>query len=43
MDEDREEKEAPKDTMMIDSTLEENIPEDHGEIAEKYIMVDPTK
>jgi hypothetical protein len=28
MDEDREEQEAPKDAVMIDSTLEEHIPKD---------------
>ena len=43
MDEDREEKEAPKDVEMIDSILEEHIPEDQNETVEPEISVDPPK
>jgi hypothetical protein len=34
MDEDKEEQEAPRDAIMIDSTLEEHIPEDQNETVE---------
>jgi hypothetical protein len=43
MDEDREEQKAPKDAVMIDSTLEEHIPEDQNETVEPEIHVDPPK
>jgi hypothetical protein len=43
MDEDREEQEAPKDAMMIDSTREEHIPKDQNETVEPEILVDPPK
>jgi hypothetical protein len=41
MDEDRDEKETPKDALMIDSTVEEHIPKDHNEIVEPKIPIDP--
>ena len=34
MDENKEEQEAPKDAVMIDSTPKEHIPEDQNEIVE---------
>jgi hypothetical protein len=40
MDEDREEQEAPRDAVMIDSTPEEHIPEDQNETK---ILIDPPK
>jgi hypothetical protein len=43
MGEDREEQEAPKDAVMIDSTPEEHIPEDQNERVEPEIPVDPPK
>jgi hypothetical protein len=43
MDEDREEQEAPKDAVMIDSTPEEHIPEEKNETVEPEILVDPPK
>jgi hypothetical protein len=43
MDEDREEKEAPKDVEMIDSIPKEHIPEDQNETVEPEISVDPPK
>jgi hypothetical protein len=43
MDEDREEQEAPRDAVMIDSTLEEHIPEDQNETVEPKVLVDPPK
>ena len=41
MDGDIEEKEAPKDVVMIDSTPEEHIPEEKNETVEPEIPVDP--
>jgi hypothetical protein len=43
MDEDREEQEAPKDAVIIDSTLEEHILDDQNETVEPKIPVDPPK
>jgi hypothetical protein len=43
MDEDREEQEAPKDAVMIDSTPEEHIPEEKNETIEPEIPIDPPK
>jgi hypothetical protein len=43
MDEDREEQEDPKATMMIESTPEEHILEYHNEIVEPEISLDPPK
>lgn len=43
MDKDREEQEAPQDTMTIDSTPEEHIPQDQDETVEPEIPVDPPK
>jgi hypothetical protein len=43
IDEDREEKEAPKDAMMIESTPKEHIPGDHNEIVDPELPVDPPK
>jgi hypothetical protein len=41
MDEDKEEKEAPRNAMMFDSTLKEHIPKGHIEIVESKILVVP--
>jgi hypothetical protein len=43
MDEDREEQEAPKDAVMIDSTPKEHILEDQNETIEPDISIDPPK
>jgi hypothetical protein len=43
MDEDREEQEAPRDTVMVDSTPKELIPESQNETIEPKIPVDPPK
>jgi hypothetical protein len=43
MDEDREEQEAPRDAVMVDSTPEEHIPEDQNETVEPEIPVDPPR
>ena len=43
IDKDREEQEAPKDIVMIESTLEEHIPKDQDETIEPEILVDPPK
>jgi hypothetical protein len=43
MDEDKEEKEAPRDVVMIDSTPKEHIPEGQNETIEIEIHVDPPK
>jgi hypothetical protein len=43
MDEDREEKEAPWDAVMIESTPAELILEYQNETVEPYILVDPPK
>jgi hypothetical protein len=41
MDEDREEQEAPKEAVMVDSTPEEPIPEVQNEMVER--LVDPPR
>jgi len=43
MDEDREEQEAPRDAIMIDSTPEEHIPKDQNETIDLEILVDPPR
>jgi hypothetical protein len=43
MDEDREEQEASRDAVMIDSTPEEHILEDQNEPVEPEVPVDPPK
>jgi hypothetical protein len=43
MDEDIEEKEAPRDAVMIASTPEEHIPKDQNETVDPKIPVDPPR
>jgi hypothetical protein len=43
MDEDREEQDAPRDSVMVDSTLEELIPKDQNDTVEPERPVDPPK
>jgi len=43
VDEDREEQEAPRDAIMIDSTPKEHIPKDQNETVELEIPVDPPR
>jgi hypothetical protein len=43
MDEDREEQEAPRDAVMVDSTPEEPILEDQNETIEPERHVDPPR
>jgi hypothetical protein len=43
MDEDREEKEAPREAVMEESTPEEPIPEVQNEIVESDRSIDPPR
>jgi hypothetical protein len=43
MDEDREEQEAPRDAVIIDSTPEDYIPKDQNKTVELEIPVDPPR
>ena len=42
-DEDREEKEAPRDAIIVDSNLENPIPEEQNEMVESKRPVDPPR
>jgi hypothetical protein len=42
-DEDREEQEAPRDVIMVDSTPEKPIPEEKNEMVESERLLDPPR